>query len=118
MWDATVVDTVADSYVARSSWNAGAASELAEAKKTAKYTGLGPHHIFAPVAFETFGTWGKEADGIIAANGKKIAENSGEQRSLEFLRQRISIVLQRGNAASVLGTLRDHNCFEKIFFCY
>ena len=86
---------------------------MAEAKKTAKYTGLGPHHIFAPVAFDTFGTWGKEADGVIAVIGKKIAENSGEQRSLEFLRQRISIVLQRGNAASVLGTLRDHNRFEK-----
>ena len=57
VWDVTVVDTVADSYVAGSSRSAGAASQLAKVKKTTKYTDLGLHHNFAPVAFETFGTW-------------------------------------------------------------
>ena len=118
VWDVTVVDTKADSYVTRSSRNAGAAAELAEGKKVAKYSKLGPHHICVPVAFETFGTWGKEADKTISTLGKNIADISGESRSLELLQQRISIELQRGNAASVLGTLRDYECFEKIFFCY
>ena len=118
MWDVTVVDTLADTYVNASSRNAGAASELAEMRKSDKYSKLGPHHIFVPIAFETVGTWGKEADCIIAAIGKKIANCSGETRSLDFLRQRISVELQRGNAASVLGTLKDYSCFENIFFCY
>ena len=48
VWDVNVVDTVADSYVAGSSRSAGAASQLAESKKTEKYKDLGPHHIFAP----------------------------------------------------------------------
>ena len=66
--------------------------------KTAKYTDLEPHRIFGPAAFETFGTWGKEADRIISAIDTKIADSSGK-RSVEFLRQRISVALQRGNAA-------------------
>ena len=118
VWEVTFVDTLADSYVDGSSRSAGAAPELAETKKSGKYSKLGPHHIFAPIAFETFGTWGKEADCTITAIGKKVANCSGETRSLDFLRQRISVELQRGNAASVLGTLKDYSCFEKIFFCY
>ena len=89
---------------------------LAEARKTAKYTNLGQYHVFAPIAFETLGTWGIDANRIVTALGKKIAERSGEPRSLEFLRQRISVELQRGNATSVLGTMKDYNCYKKIFF--
>ena len=77
VWDVTVVDTVAESYVAASSRNAGAASELAETKKIAKYSNLGTHYIFAPLAFETFGVWGEEAGRIISTFGEKIADNSG-----------------------------------------
>ena len=92
--------------------------ELAEEKKANKYVHLGQHHIFAPIAFETFGAWGKNAEQVVSAIGKKIMDKSGDPRSMEYLRQRISVELQRGNAASVLGTLKDHKCFEKIFFCY
>ena len=38
----------------------GAASELAEMRKSDKYSKLGPHHIFVPTAFETFGIWKKK----------------------------------------------------------
>ena len=117
VWDVTVVDTVADSYLLASSRTAGAAAELAESKKSAKYTNLGQHHIFVPIAFETFGTWRNEADKVVSEIGNKIADCSGEPRALEFLRQRISVQLQRGNAISVLGTLNDYKCFDKIFFC-
>ena len=38
--------------------------------------------------------------------GSQIAQSTGELRATTFLRQRISIAIQRGNAASVLGTQR------------
>ena len=112
------MDTLADSYVVASSRNAGAAAQLAEDKKTAKYTNLGQNYLFAPIAFETFGTWGKEALKILSAIGARTADNSGDPRCMELLRQRISVELQRGNAASVLGTLKEQKCFEKVFYCY
>ena len=37
-WDATVIDTLAESYRARSAEAAGAAAEIAEERKPAKYT--------------------------------------------------------------------------------
>ena len=76
-----------------SSRTAGAESELAETKKTEKYSKLGQHYIFVPTAclflFETFGASGTEADEVMADIDKKIAASSGEPWSLA-LRQRIN----------------------------
>ena len=85
VWDVAVFDTLADSYVAASGRSAGAASEMAETRKSSKYTQLGQHHIFVLIAFETFGTWGIEAENVIGEIGKKIADTTGEPCSLEFL---------------------------------
>ena len=64
---------------------------------------------------ETFGAWGPAAKELISAIGSRIKERTGEPRSSEFLRQRISIELQRGNAASVLGTLPSTRGLDEIF---
>jgi hypothetical protein len=105
LWDFTCPDTVAPSHISNSSIAAGSAASLAEVHKTSKYAGLTPTYIFTPVAIETFGSWGPEAVSFVSDLGRRIAERSGEPRSTEFLRQRMDIALQRGNAASVLGTL-------------
>ena len=39
-----------------------------------------------------------------------------DQRAGSFLKQRISMALQIGNAACVLGTMSDRDAFEEIFF--
>ena len=77
----------------------------AEARKVAKYSELSVVHTFVPIAVETFGAWGPEAISFITELGRRIAAVTGEPRSTAFLRQRIDVALQRGNAASVLGTL-------------
>ena len=41
---------------------------------------------------------------------------SGEPRSKAFLVQRISIAVQRGNVASILGTLPQGKELEEIFY--
>ena len=50
------------------------------------------------------GSWGQRGMQFINEIGRKIAEATDEPRSTIFLRQRIMIAIQRGNASAVLGT--------------
>ena len=53
---------------------------------------------------ETLGALGEEAATFFRDIGRRIAVATGEPRSTQFLFQRLSIAIQRGNAASVVGT--------------
>jgi hypothetical protein len=55
---------------------------------------------------------------IINEIGQKIQKITNESRSTSYLSQRISIAVQRGNAASVLGTTEDssNDKLEEIFY--
>ena len=55
IWDATIVDTLAQSYLPASATRAGAAAGIAEDRKIQKYSDLLDTHIFVPVAIETLG---------------------------------------------------------------
>ena len=103
-WDFTCPDTLAPSHLKSTRFKAGAAAETAEASKFAKYATLLPTHEVIPIAIETLGTWGQEAWEITADLGSRLASVTKEPRSTVFLRQRISIAIQRGNAMAVLGT--------------
>ena len=105
LWDATCPDTLAQSYIHRTSIEAGAAAATSETKKITKYSLLSDRHEFFPVAIETLGTWGERGLAFINELGKRIAAVSGDNRSTAFLKQRMSLAVQRGNAAAVLGTL-------------
>ena len=118
VWDVTVTDTLASTYVSASSQNAGAAAAAAETRKYTKYSHLSTNYNFIPIALETFGAWGKDTEQLFSEIGRRIRLNSGEPKTMEFLRQRISIELQRGNAASVLGTLPTRDSFDNVFYCY
>ena len=54
-WDATVTDTVAESYLTTTAVEAAAAAEAAAGRKEAKYAQIINSHIFIALAFETFG---------------------------------------------------------------
>src|SRR5688572_29030227 len=55
VWDATVVDTLAPSYLQATAVTAGAAAEIADRRKNQKYETLLEHHDFIPLALETLG---------------------------------------------------------------
>jgi hypothetical protein len=105
-WDATCPNTFADSHVQASSTRAGSAAEAAEASKQLKYADISAGVDFIPVALETSGTWGKQAIELVNDIGRRIAEVTHEPRSTAFLRQRISVAIQRGNAFCVMGSFR------------
>jgi len=105
-WDATCPDTYAQSHIQASSVQAGSAATVAEANKTLKYSDIIAGIDFVPFAIETSGVWGEKALELAKEIGRRIAEVTHESRSTTFLRQRLSVAVQRGNAFCVLGTLR------------
>ena len=48
--------------------------------------------------------FGPQAHAFFRELGRRIKEETGEPLSLHYLHQRITVAIQRGNAAAVLGT--------------
>jgi hypothetical protein len=105
IWDFTCPDTLAQSHVLQSSLAAGSAASAAESNKRSKYEQLAVANTFVPIAIETLGAWGPEALAVSSELGTRISAKTGETRSTSFLRQRLAIAVQRGNAASIRGTM-------------
>ena len=102
IWDFTCADTLCKSYVKKASTEVGSAAATREDKKVIKYSNLSDYH-FVPVGIETFGAYGPQASKLIKQIGKKIQEATGEKMSTFYLKQRISIAIQKGNAVCVRG---------------
>jgi hypothetical protein len=67
------------------------------------------------LAFETLGPWCKEAIDFINVIGNRLIAESGDSKSKKFLFERISLAIQRGNAASIRGTFPDSAILSEIF---
>ncbi|GAU89490.1 hypothetical protein RvY_02037 [Ramazzottius varieornatus] len=95
VWDVTVVDTQALANFAMSTAKAGSAADAAKKRKITKYEDIGSEFEFCPVGLETLGPWGPSATALFEAVGRKMAEVTGEPRSFQFFKQRVSIDIQR-----------------------
>lgn len=115
VWDATCVDTLAASHVGATSLRPGAAAAAAESLKRRKYAVIGDSCVFAAFAVETLGPWGPEANILFKVLKKKLIRSTGDPRAGSFLGQRIGIAIQRGNAASLMGTLPSGSDLGDIF---
>ncbi len=116
-WDATCGDTFAPSYVEHSSKEAGYVATKAEGLKRSKYSAVIEQNIeFLAFAVETAGTFGNEALSFINAIGKRLCKATGEIRSRWFLIQRLGLAIQRGNAASLMGTFPFSEKFSEVFY--
>ena len=63
--------------------------------------------VFVPIAIETLGTYGQHARRFIQQLGNHLKISTGDTLALCHLRQRLSVAIQRGNAAAVMGTLLE-----------
>ncbi len=104
VWDATCPDTFAPSYSGNATRGAGLVAAAAEERKEAKYTGLSSLHCFTPVAIETSGVFGPKSLLFVSELGRRLARVTGELRS-NYLLQILSVAVQRGNSAAVMGTM-------------
>ena len=112
----TVVDTLANSHVNETSQSHGAAAEKAEKKKLSKYVELTEEYHMIPIAIETLGAFGSEGSRFIKNVGQKIQQKTHNKRSTFYLFQSISIAVQRGNAASILGTVKVGKDLDEIYY--
>jgi hypothetical protein len=110
VWDATTPDTLAVSHLPSTSITACTAASNAAAQKLHKYRDLQSSHVIIPVAIETLGSWCKEGIDWMKEIGRRTTAITNDPRETQFLLQRISVAIQRGNAASVMGTLP--HCFN------
>jgi len=94
VWDVTVVCTSAVSYLNSSSHESGAAAEFAARRKMAKYVSLAASHLFFPISVETQGPLNEEAQQLLRDLGRRISVSSGDDREVNFLFQRVSVVMQ------------------------
>ena len=116
LWDFTCVDSLAPSHVDKSAKEPGKAANEAEANKIKHYESLSENYHFVPVCIETFGVFGDIGMSFIKEIGKKVSEKTGEKRSTSFLFQALGMAVQRGNAMSILGTIKpDPNDLHELF---
>ena len=54
------------------------------------------------MAIETLGAVGPQSLALIKNIGRRIASETGESRAGEYLLQRLSVAVQRGNSAAVM----------------
>ena len=100
----TVPDTYAASHLAETAESAGAAANKAAANKILKYSTLASTHHFVPIFTETGRPWKPKSSEFIAELGKRISKITQEPLETQFLFQRLSISLQRGNELAFRNT--------------
>ena len=73
--------------------------------------------LFVPIAVETFGAFGEEAAKFMSElhRSRTKYDNTRHSRSASFLFQRLSVSMQRGNAACVLETIPVGCSFYSFF---
>ena len=69
-----------------------------------------------PVACETLGSWAQMGMKFIQEIGSRIADTTGEKRSTSYLFQSIGIAIQRGNAASIAGTVPSSKQLDELYY--
>ena len=80
VWDVTVIDTFANSYINITSVTAGGAAEIAAARKLDKYRDLASGYEVIPVAMETMGPMNPCGADFINGIGRQIALLTQDQR--------------------------------------
>ena len=95
---------------------AGKAAEKAEKEKIQKYQELAHKYIVMPVAVDTTGGWGHSSLKFVQEIGERITLASGDKQATFKVLQNISMEEQRGNIASILGTLPSPKSFSQLFY--
>ena len=110
-----MADPLCTTYVKKASKESCSAANDRERKKVSKYLNLSDNYYFVPVGAETYGAFGAEGLKLLKKIGSKICKAAGEKRSTSFLLQSISMAIQRGNAAFVIGTAPTSAGLEGLF---
>ena len=98
-WDATVMNSLASSYLSATSSLPGSAAEAAAVRERSKYAAITLTHVFVPVAVETLRHVNAEGLRFLDQIGDRLSAVIGYPRESSFLYQRLSVIFQSFNAA-------------------
>ena len=115
VWDFLCPDTLAASHLYRAVLGSGVVANDVESRKLTKYSLLSALYQFIPITIETSGVPGDEALSFFHDLGQRIAVATAEPRSFQFLMQRLSVAIQRGNAACIIGTVPSSAGWDELF---
>ena len=101
------------SNVSTSSGGASRLANSAEIAKLRKYSSLTASFNFSPLCVKTLGALGSCAHSLVWRIGSRVMEQTGDNRTTQFLIQKISINVQCGNAASVMATIPSSQDWEE-----
>ena len=105
-FDVSVVSPTQDAIIHRAAESPAAAIEMRKTSKIRAHFDncRGQGILFKPLVVETFSGWEEEAVTYLKQLGRHSARRWGKKDSLEikFFFQRLSVALQRGNAALIL----------------
>ena len=104
VWDVTVADTTAASYLPSTSISAGSAAELAAVRKQAKYAELTQRYEFVSIAVESHGVYNAIATAFLADIGRRLSAATSDVKEIALLFERLSIALQRFSAVCVIDS--------------
>jgi len=116
VWDATVVDTFAESHYIVSAALPGSVATYAETDKCWKYSDLLDNYYFQPVAIETTGVYGKSTAPFFSCLAKKLVDILGVPRERQWLHQCLSLAVVRGYTAC-LSSVNGHCLPNVCVFC-
>ena len=116
VWDFTCPHTLAADHINKAVIGPGDVANNAESRKSVKYSSLSALYRFVPISVETLGAPGDEALAFFRDLGKRIADVTAEPRSFQFLMQRLSVAVQRGNAACIVGTVPPSAGWDELFY--
>ena len=81
------------------------AASQAEIRKKNHYSDLPTTVIFEPVAIESLGGIGRSSLTFLQNLARKIRDTTGEVLAFKYLRQRLDLAIQRGNAGCILEAI-------------
>ena len=99
--------SVAASHLSKGRQEGSSVATAKEAIKRQHYNDIPSCYILEVVNIETLGGIGDSSWAFLRTLGQRIQEQTGEKRSFAWLRQRLSIEVERGNAACILESVPD-----------
>jgi hypothetical protein len=115
VWDATCADSLAASNMIGRSKQPGMASEKAAARKHSKYSKIKSSYHFVAFAVESLGPWSKEAVDLLNKIGSNLIRITGEPKARNYLFQRTSLAIQRGNAMCILSSIPKSSALDEVY---
>jgi hypothetical protein len=108
-WDASVSDNFASTYRKQAMTGSGKVADTAEQRKLKQYEGINNFCLFQPLVFETLGSPGTLTESFLNYLGKVLINKSGDPRAASFMKQKLSVDLQKNLCSSVIESIQSLN---------